>query len=149
MGRTTISSKGAVTAQLGSGLGIEKNNSNTGFNPYTPAGTTGSITAPVTLLAGDAGVHAFEGAAEGFVATMPTAASCPGATFVFRVSGAGSTNTLTGSQEVTDTKVFTDGTNNGSRITTPTIVGSSIALVSDGNRFIIMGTSGTFTLAFP
>ena len=142
--RTTITSKGVVTRKGDQGgLGIDADADNTGFSPYQkPVNTAADAT---TLTAADAGAHVLSG--ETPVATLPTAASVPGTIWTFR-RGSSAAN-ITGSQEVTDTQVFSDGTNNGSRITLGGVTGDSVALMSDGTNFLVIGSSGSVVLNFP
>ena len=146
--RTTITSKGVITTQAGSGLGIEKDSSNTGFGPF--ALPVQEITSSLTQSVSDAGVISLNiGGGEGSTQTMPTAASCPGCIFVYRNAGNNETHMLTGSQETGGTKVFTDGTSNGSELTIAqsTPVGGSVAFMSDGTNFVVLGKSGSITIA--
>lgn len=93
----------------------------------------------------------------GAIATvkMPAATEYPGGMFIFRNgSSGGYANILTGSDsDSSGLKVFAayPGTTanlnaNGSKLTLATPVGSSVALVSDGNKFLVMAASGSFTI---
>ena len=119
--------------------------------------TPGTVTitgllAPVSVLATgstltptQAGVITLDGGAASLL-VMPLASSCAGAMFTVR-SVSAFAHILTGSQEVNGTKVFTDGTSQGSRATLAAVVGSSAALLSNGKNFLILGNSGSVTLA--
>lgn len=119
--------------------------------------TPGTVTitgllAPVSVLATgstltptQAGVITLDGGAASLL-VMPLASSCPGAMFTVR-SVSAFAHILTGSQEANGIRVFTNGTTSGSRATLANIVGSSAALISDGKSFLILGNSGSVTLA--
>jgi len=82
---------------------------------------------------------------------MPLASSVPGGIFVFRTSD-GSGHHLTGSQEVSGTKVFAGmpgatPENNGSKLTLATGTNRSVALISDGVSFLVMASSGSCTIS--
>lgn len=107
-----------------------------------------------TLSLAQAGVVTLSGSAA-LTFVMPTAASCPGSMFVVRTTS-NHAHVLTGSQEVNGTKVFSilasgSATNNGSALTfplagaagTPTGGGPSVALLSDGKNFLVIGASGS------
>ena len=119
--------------------------------------TPGTVTitgllAPLTVLATgstltptQAGVVTVDGGAASLV-VMPLATDCPGAMFTVR-SVSAFAHILTGSQEANGTLVFTNGTTRGSRATLAAVVGSSAALLSDGKSFLVLGNSGSVTLA--
>ena len=119
--------------------------------------TPGTVTitgllAPLTVLATgstltptQAGVVTLSGSATSLV-VMPLATDCPGAMFTVRSESA-FPHILTGSQEANGTLVFTNGTTRGSRATLAAVVGSSAALLSDGKNFLVLGNSGSVTLA--
>lgn len=102
--------------------------------------TTGS-----TLTPGQAGVLTLGGANASQV-VMPLASSCAGAMFVVRSTSA-KAHFLTGSQEAAGTKVFTDGTTAGSKLTLTNVIGSSVSLLSDGKNFLVLGASGSITFS--
>jgi hypothetical protein len=82
---------------------------------------------------------------------MPLASSVPGGIFVFRTSD-GSGHHLTGSQEVSGTKVFagmpgSTPENNGSKLTLATGTNRSVALISDGVSFLVMASSGSCSIS--
>ncbi len=119
--------------------------------------TPGTVTitgllAPVSVLATgstltptQAGVVTIAGGAASLV-VMPLASDCPGSVFTIR-SMSPSAHILTGSQEANGTKVFTTGTGNGSRATLTAVLGSSATLLSDGKNFVVLGNSGSVTIA--
>ena len=98
-----------------------------------------------TLTPTQAGVVTLSGSTISLL-VMPLASDCAGALFTVR-SVSAFAHILTGSQEVNGTKVFTDGTSQGSRATLAAVVGSSAALLSNGKNFLILGNSGSVTLA--
>ena len=114
----------------------------------TIAGLLTPVTALLTgstLTPAQAGVVTIAGGAASLV-VMPLASDCPGAMFTVR-SVSAFAHILTGSQEANGIRVFTNGTTSGSRATLANIVGSSAALISDGKSFLILGNSGSVTLA--
>ena len=98
-----------------------------------------------TLTPTQAGVVTLSGSATSLV-VMPLAADCQGAMFTVRSESA-FPHILTGSQEANGTLVFTNGTTRGSRATLAAVVGSSAALLSDGKNFLVLGNSGSVTIA--
>jgi hypothetical protein len=119
--------------------------------------TPGTVTitgllAPVTVLATgstltptQAGVITLDGGAASLL-VMPLATDCAGAMFTVR-SVSAFAHILTGSQETNGFLVFTDGTSQGSRATLRPVAGSSVALLSNGKNFLVLGNSGSVTLA--
>jgi hypothetical protein len=102
----------------------------------TVANNTGSLPGVYTVTAG--GVATVK---------MPLASAYPGGLFIFRNGDNGNANILTGSGEAAGTTVFTDGTSKGSRLTLSAVVGSSVALASDGVNYLVMSNSGSLTFA--
>jgi len=108
--------------------------------------TSATVTSP--------GVYTVSGSAGVLSVVMPLASAVPGAQFVFRTLSADA-HILTGSQETSGTKVFAGipGSSvagvaaQGSRLTLPGVLGSSVALVSDGKSFLVAGLSGSCTIA--
>ena len=108
--------------------------------------TSATVTSP--------GVYTVSGSAGVLSVVMPLASAVPGAQFVFRTLSADA-HILTGSQETNGTKVFAGipGSSvagvaaQGSRLTLPGVLGSSVALVSDGKSFLVAGLSGSCTIA--
>ena len=98
-----------------------------------------------TLTPTQAGVVTLSGSTISLL-VMPLASDCAGAMFTVRSESAFA-HILTGSQETNGTKVFTDGTSQGSRATLAAVVGSSAAFLSNGKNFLILGNSGSVTLA--
>lgn len=84
--------------------------------------------------------------------TMPLASSVPGGVFVFRSLSDTHAHLLTGSQEASGTKVFAGmagatPANQGSALALASVIGSSVALVSDGKSFLVMAASGSCTIS--
>lgn len=136
------------------GMKIERDGGGVVFEGGTtvsssPKMTLQSITTASTLTLG--GVYTVSGNTAVTV-TMPTAASCPGSTFVFRSTSAHA-HVLTGSQETSGTKVFAgmfgasgvDG--QGSSLALNAVQGSSVALISDGASFLLHALSGSCTIS--
>lgn len=113
-----------------------------------------ALTAASTMSLSQAGVVTVSGSSA-LTFVMPTAASCPGSMFVVRnLSNLG--HVLTGSQESNGKLVFSllaSGSNvfRGSALTMPVAGaahatgggGTSVALVSDGVNFLVIGGSGS------
>jgi hypothetical protein len=99
-----------------------------------------------TLSPSQAGVLTIAGA-EVSALVMPLAASCAGSVFAIRTATA-KAHFLTCSQEGAGTKAFTDGTSagQGSKLTLANVIGSSVALFSDGKNFLVIGNSGSVTI---
>ena len=133
----------AATVAINGAIAVNQNASNTGFSPYSLTARNKSDSATLTLL--DAGlVTVSKGSAATIV--MPLASAVPGAMFVVRTTTA-APHVLTGSQETNGTLVFSNGTNNGSRATLTGVIGSSVSLLSDGKNFLVLGNSGSVTIA--
>ena len=136
-----------------SGSGVVFNADSISFSTLPTAAvqavtTTSTVTTP--------GVYTISGSTGTGILTvaLPTAASVPGGTFVFRSTSA-DPHVLTGSQESQGTKVFAGipGSSvagvaaQGSRLTLATVLGSSVSLISDGKSFLVTGLSGSCTIA--
>ena len=80
--------------------------------------------------------------------TLPNPAAHPGAVFVIRTGDAG-TYYLTASNATAGTFAITNGVNRGSRVALFAAAGTSIAMVSDGAKFLVMSSSGSLTFANP
>lgn len=137
-------SKGLVQE---SGSGVEINSSVTMAS--LPKATVVATTAGDTLVS--PGVYTLSASAGVLTMVMPMASAVAGGMFVFR-STSPSAHILTGSQETNGTKVFagTPGAtpdNLGSKLTLPAVVGSSVALISDGASFLLMASSGSCSLS--
>lgn len=117
-----------------------------------------ALTAASTMSLAQAGVITVSGSSA-LTFVMPTAASCPGSMFVVR-SLSNYAHVLTGSQESNGTKVFSllaSGSSavRGSALTlalggaagAATGGGPSVALVSDGANFLVIGSSGSVALS--
>lgn len=129
---------GPVTYKDDTGISIERTTANRGFAPFPVDGvpTIGSS----TLTAGDGGVNIISGSGVQTV-VLPTAASCPGAEFVFRV-GSASAHVVTSSQETAGSTVIVSGSVAGAKITFDSSVGASVILKSTGAHFIVVGNFG-------
>lgn len=116
---------------------------------------SGTVSTSTTLSAQAAsGVTVISGSSAALTQTMPTAAASVGTMMVFRV-GSAHAHVLTCSQETAGTRAFTkmSGTvgagasGQGSLLTLPAIVGSSVAIMSDGTNLLIIGGSGSHALS--
>ena len=129
------------------------NEGNVGFSPYKVAAVSAKTSA-TTLTAADAGVVTVSGSSV-LTFVMPKASDCTGAMFVVR-NLSNLAHVLTGSQEANGTRVFSllaSGSNTfrGSSLTMPVAGaahatgggGTSVALLSDGVNFLVLGGSGS------
>jgi hypothetical protein len=101
-----------------------------------------NLTTATTISAKQAGAFTIGNGSAAVTYVMPLASSCPGSLFTFRNTTAYA-NALTCSQEANGTLAFTDGENRGSKLAIQNAVGSSIALISDGKSFLLIGASGS------
>jgi hypothetical protein len=147
MPKLTYSAAKGLVQETGAGVTLDGSLFSVGSLPFSP---TQAITTAATVTS--PGVYTIAGTTTQIV--MPLAATFPGATFVFR-SASASAHVLTGSAETVTTPAFTKvpgatnvagGTGIGSRLTLPAVVGSSVVLLCDGNRFIVAAASGSFVL---
>lgn len=133
-----------------------------GFEGAPTTVPSSTKTADTTLSALDAGVTVMSASQGVLTVTLPSAASAIGGIFVFR-SSSPSAHVLTASTDAGNTIYTTSGTavgqvgsltslggglpgTNASKITFPAVVGSSVAMMSDGNGWGVLFGSGT--LAF-
>ena len=151
----------SVTTTIDSTLGVVSTDVGAGAGSVTLGAVKQQVTALTTdqtLSLSQAGVVTVSGSAA-LTYVMPTAASCPGSMFVVR-SLSNYAHILTGSQETSGTKVFSllaSGSSavNGSALTlalagapgAATGGGPSVALISDGKNFLVIGSSGSVTLS--
>ena len=124
-----------------SGSGVELSSS--------PSFSVSALSAASTLEKG--GVYTVSGSGSAVTLVMPLAASVAGSTFVVR-SLSDHAHVLTGSQEANGTLVFAGmpgatPANQGSKLSLPAVVGSSVALVSDGLSFLVMAASGSAAIS--
>lgn len=135
------------------GSGVSFNSDSINFSSL-PTSTVQAVTTSAAVTS--AGVYTVSGSTGSGVLTvvMPLASAVPGGTFVFRTTSADA-HILTGSAESQGTRVFAGipGSSiagvaaQGSRLTLPNILGSSVSLVSDGKSFLVTGLSGSCTIA--
>lgn len=104
-------------------------------------------TATTTPIVG--GVYEVSGVAAVTV-SMPLASTVPGAQFVFRSTSAHA-HVLTGSAWAKGERAFAGisgsaGIVDGAAIVFPAIIGTSVVLVSDGNKYLYTGGSGSIKI---
>ena len=150
VGTRTDSTLGVVTTDNSSGFSVERSTSNLGFAPYA-VDSIYAVTSSRTLVAGDAGVSTLSSSvAAVLTCSMPTAASTPGATFVFR-NTSNHAHVLTGSQEAAGTKVFisqlSGAAGQGSKLVLSGTSGGTALLQSDGRLFHVLSFSGSFVIS--
>ena len=144
MPKVTINDSQGLVQSAGSGLQINSSVSlsslpTTSVSAQTSAGT---LSAP--------GVYTLSGSVA-LTWVMPLASSVAGGTFVFR-SASAHAHVLTGSQEASGKKVFAGmagatPAGEGSALALESVEGSSVALLSDGNKFLVMAASGSCALS--
>jgi len=144
MPKVVINDRQGLVQQSGSGVEI---NSSVTFSA-SPNTSVNALTADTTLQTGGVYTVSSTGA---LTLTMPLASAVPGATFVVRSLSAHA-HALTGSQEANGTLVFAGmpgatPANQGSKLSLPAVVGSSVALISDGNSFLVMAASGSAAIS--
>lgn len=144
MAKITISNVFGIKEEAtGEGLQIDA--------PLTtlPAATVQSLTTTQTLTAG--GVYTASSSAGAVTYVMPLASAVPGATFVFR-SASAHAHALTGSQAANGTLSFAGNvgalpSNEGSKLALAATQGSSVALISDGLKFLVLAASGSCVIS--
>lgn len=130
------------------GSGVTFNSDSITFSSM-PVSSVQAVTTSATVTS--PGVFTVSGSAGVLTVVMPLASAVPGAQFVFRSTSADA-HILTGSQESQGTKVFAGipgsaVATQGSRLTLPAVLGSSVTFVSDGRSFLLTGLSGSCTIA--
>lgn len=127
-----------------------------GFEGAPTSVSVGTKTATSTLTAGDAGLTILSASQGALTITLPAVADAPGAMFIFRSTSpsahivsssldAGNRISV-GAGTITAADLVRSGTN-ASRITFPTLAGTSVALMSDGVSWLVLGGSGSMTFA--
>jgi len=147
VGTRVDAARGVVTTNNTAGLTVERNSNNLGFMPFGVDAVVALTTSGI-LDASHAGVCTISGTAV-LSQSMPLASTVPGAHFVFRVAS-NQAHFLTGSQEAAGTKVFSDLTTVGSKLTLSGTVGQSVALLGDGVSFLVVGArsgSAAYTIS--
>lgn len=144
--RTIINSVfGLYAVPSGSGVQIVNDVNNEGFGPFK-VNEVGALTTATTLVPGNAGVNTISGSGA-LTMVMPLAASCAGASFIFRSLSAHG-HAVTASQETAGTTPFIAQNGAvGSKATMAASVGASMMLVSDGKNFIICGPSASVAVS--
>jgi len=126
-----------------------------GTDDLTIEGTVVFKESPTTTVAATTttptvgGVYTVSGTAAVTV-TMPLASTVPGAQFVFRTTSAHA-HVLTGSAWAKGERAFAGisgsaGIVDGAAIVFPAVLGSSVVLVSDGNKYLYTGGSGSIKI---
>lgn len=137
IGTRVDSISGPVSSNNAAGLTIAKDTSNVGFGPF-PVESATAITSATTLTPGNAGVLTVSSSAA-LTNILPTAASCPGAEFIFRNLSAHA-HIITSSQETAGVTAIVSGASFvGAKITMAATVGAAVILKSDGVHFTVIG----------
>jgi len=144
MPKITYSPTKGLVQETGTGVVFEGESVSFAATPFSPVQ---AISANATVTS--PGVYTIAGSTTAVV--LPTAASFPGSTFVFR-SASASAHFLTGSAETAGTAVFVGQAGAtpagvGSKLTFAATSGTSVVLVSDGIRFCVTAGSGSVTLS--
>jgi len=150
MPKITYSPSKGLVQEAGTGVVFQGESVSFAATPFSPVqeiSATGAVTAP--------GVYTITSSTGGAkTVTLPSVSAFPGANFVFRVNSVDA-HILTGSS-ADQRAVFAGLTISaagaatarvGSKLTLPAIAGSSVVFVSDGNKYIVTGCSGSFTLS--
>jgi hypothetical protein len=129
---------GVNSSNNASGITVEANDSNKGFQPFMVDAVT-ALTATSTLTAGQAGLLTVSGAAV-ITSSLPAASSCPNAEFVFRTLSAHA-HVITGSSNIVCTGSV------GTKFVLNATLGSSAVLKSDGLAYLCLAFRNTPTIA--
>ena len=145
MPKVTINDRQGLVQSSGSGLEIGSSVTLSSLPTTSVVSKTASSAVTVP------GVYSVSGSAV-VTTTMPLASSVPGGVFVFRSLSDTHAHKLTGSLETNGTKVFcgmpgATPANQGSALTLAPVIGSSVALVSDGKSFLVMASSGSCAIS--
>lgn len=131
--KTNIGSTGVNQTNNESGLTIDWSAANSGFMPwavqsssYITVGATASV--GMNIISSSAAI----------TASMPLATGCPGAMFILR-------STSAHGHVVSSSSGFTGTTGNANTIVFLASLNQSAAVVSDGNRYLIIGLSSGST----
>lgn len=145
MPKVVINNSQGLVQQTGSGFEVDSSIS------LSSLPTTSVVAKSAVETIGSPGVYTLSSSTGALTMVMPTAASVPGGTFVFRSTSAHA-HALTGSQEVVGTKVFAGQAGatpdtHGSNLALASAEGSSVALISDGKSFLVMAASGSCVIS--
>lgn len=114
-----------------------------------PSSTVQAVTSTSAVTSG--GVYTLSSSAA-LTVSVPPPSSLPGATLIFR-SASTHAHKITGSTDA-GPNIFAGHpgatpSNSGQRITFPTVLGTSVTLISDGLSYCVSATSGTLTITDP
>ena len=131
-----------------SGSGVTLNADAITFSTL-PSSAVQAVTSTSAVTSG--GVYTLSSSAA-LTVSVPPPSSLPGATLIFR-SASTHAHKITGSAAA-GPNIFAGNPsqspgNSGQRITFPTILGTSVSLISDGLSYCITATSGTMTITDP
>lgn len=150
MPKVVINDSRGLFQESGSGLSVDSSVSISSpvIMSTLPKTTVSAKTSSTTIV--DPGVYTVSSTGA-LTMTMPLASDVPGGLFIFR-SASAHAHVLTGSQEAGGTLVFAGmpgatPANQGSALTLPAVVGSSVALISDGKNFLVTAASGSCTIS--
>ena len=156
MVKIKVTDRGIVT-EPGSGfevpsVQVTRDSTNLGFMPHQMA-TAQTFTSNVTLTGRDAGLCILSASQGVITATMPDVTTVPGALYVVR-SSSPSAHAVTGSNsgvlfvERGESAAPITGSQ-GQKITFPGTTNSSVVLLSDGFRWLVLTGSGSLTYTAP
>lgn len=123
-----------------------------GFEGISFSPSVFTRTADVTLTADDAGINVLSGTTIGVTGTLPLASAAAGKMFIFRSTSA-QTHMLTASAG-NPLNAFSAGvgggflqasSSNATRLTTAAFVGASVAMMSNGLSWLVLGSSGSLS----
>lgn len=143
--RTRIdSTTGTVSTKDLSGTLLGRDASNKGFLPF-PDDSVLTASTTSALSVANCGLNVVSSSAA-VTLTMPDANGVAGGMLAFRM-GSAHAHILTASLAPLGSTPFTDGTAKGSKVTFAVGVGNSAVFMSDGVNFLVMGRSGSLTIA--
>ena len=126
---------------------VQKPGSGIEFSDGTPSMATLHHTANDSITR--SGLHTAGGGAR--TLTMPAASAHPGEIFILR-STTGHAHNLTGSDSgvvsfVSPIMAAGSGGGQGGKLTLKNVAGASVTLLCDGNKYLVLGSSGSLTFA--
>lgn len=142
-GTSINNAAGVVGSNGGTGLQITADPANTGFGPFQSPITNWVETGVTQSVGLNNPVNTLSGSTQVMTLALPNPVVCPGATFIFRALDTRA-HVLSCSALPTTNVFMMSGTVGlaGSKITMVSVTGSSLLMVSDGNRFIVLPGSG-------
>lgn len=139
VGTRVDSNLGVNTTNDTSGVVVEKNTNNMGFSPFRVDGATALTTAVTMSMPGVTTLSASSGV---LAVSIVDPATVPGSRWVVR-SASPSAHTITLTGKFADARAGA----NGGTLTFAATTGTSVIFESDGNKFIVLGGSGSVSVS--